>query len=85
MKSESYSDNGEMSNKVGNRMDNEMPFIEKIQPNNFNPNCIKSKSHSDNDKDNNSNIKIGVGNKELQLDNLLEDLKWFDLHKRLGL
>lgn len=61
---ENYNDNSEISNKVGNRVGNEVFFMEEIQPNHFNSNHPKSKYYGNNGKNNNRNIWIGGNNKE---------------------
>lgn len=75
MKIESYSDNSEISNRVGDKADNGVFFIKEISSNYSNPNYTKSRYYNDNDADNNHNIRIRVGNEKLWLDNLLEGLE----------
>lgn len=69
IKSQSYSDNGKISNTIGNGVDDKMLFTEEIHSNADHTN---SKYHSDKGIDNNRDIEIGVGNKKLWLDNFLE-------------
>lgn len=59
-----------MSNEVNNRVVDKVLFMEKIQPNYSNPNCIKSKCHSNYSTNNNYNIGNRIDNEKPWLNNL---------------
>lgn len=70
MKNKTENNNGEISDKVSNRIGNEVLFTEEIKVNYFNSNCSKSKYPGDNNVDHKYEIGKKVGNKKLWFDNL---------------